>query len=95
VDGDEGVSWSAECDGVGKAAALEERALAMGADGVVLVALSNVDDTAFCCASELWFEATDLPLEALYYCHPGGVFCDVSGSWGSPSGPKSSALEVD
>jgi len=89
------VSWSAECDGVGKAAALEERALAVGTDGVVLVALSDVDDAALRCASELWFEATDLPLEAFYYCHPGSVFCDVSGGWRSPSGPESSALEVD
>jgi len=80
---------------MGKATALEERVLAVSADGVVLVALSDVDDTAFCCASELWFEATDLPSEALYYHHPGGVFCDVSGSRGSPSGPESSALEVD
>ena len=80
---------------MGKAVALEERAFAVGADGVVLVALSDVDDTAFCCVSELWFEATDLPLEVLYYRHPGGVFCDVSGGWGSPSGPESSALEVD
>src|SRR6266850_155756 len=83
-----------ECDGVGKAVALEERALAVGADSVVLVALSDVDDTAFCCASELWFEATDLPPEALYYRHPGGVFCDVSGGWRSLSGPESSVLRV-
>jgi len=80
---------------VGKAAALEERVLAVGADGVVLVALSNVDDAAFCCASELWFEATDLLLEALYYRCPGGVFCDVSGGRRSPSGPESSVLKVD
>jgi len=80
---------------MGKAAALEERALAVSADGIVLVALSDVDDTAFCCASKLWFEATDLPFEALYCRHPGGVFCDVSGGWRSPSGPESSALEVD
>jgi len=95
VDGDEGVSWSAECDGVGKAVALEERVLAVGADGVVLVALPYVDDAALCCASKLWFETTDLPLEALYYRCPGGVFCDVSGGRRSPSGPESSALEVD
>jgi len=75
--------------------ALEERALAVGADGVVLVALSDVDDAALCCASELWFEATDLPFEALYCCRPGSVFCNVSGSWRSPSSPESSALEVD
>ena len=67
----------------------------MGADGIVFVALSDVDDTAFCRASELWFEATDLLFEALYYRHPGGMFCDVSGSRRSPSNPKSSALEVD
>jgi len=84
-----------ECDGVGKAAALEERVLAVSADGIVLVALPYVDDAAFCCASELWFEAIDLPPEALYYCRPGSVFCDVSGGWRSPSGPESSALEVD
>jgi len=80
---------------VGKAVALEERAFAVDANGVVLVALSDVDDATFCCASELWFETTDLPLEALYYRHPGSVFCDVSGSRGSPSGPESSALEVN
>ena len=80
---------------MGKASALEERVLAMSADGIVLVALPYVDDAAFCCASELWFETTDLPLEAFYYCRPGGVFCDVSGGWRSPSGPESSALEVD
>jgi len=80
---------------MGKAMALEERAFAVDADGIILVALSDVDDATFCCVSELWFEATDLPLEALYYRHPGGVFYDVSGGRWSPSGPESLVLEVD
>ena len=67
----------------------------MNTDGVVLVALSDVDDATFCCASEVGFEPTDLPLEAFYRRHSGGVFCDVSGTRRFPNCRESPTLEVD
>ena len=78
-----------------QAAALEEGALAVNAAGIVLVALAYVDDTALCCASEIWFDPGKLPFEVFYYCHPGGVLCNISVCGWPPRGPKSSPLQID
>jgi len=89
------VNWGAQCDVVDEAAALEQGALAMNAACIVLAALPYVDDTTFCCASELGFEFVELPFEAFYCRHPGGVLCGICGVWRSPNGLDSSALEAD
>ena len=85
----------AQDDVVDQAAALEEGALAVNAAGIVLVALAYVDDTALCCASEIWFDPGKLPFEVFYCSHPGSVFYNVSICGWPPCSPKSSPLQID
>ena len=67
----------------------------MNAAAIVLAALAHVDDTTFCCASELWFNTGELPFE-VFYCHQGGgMFCGVSVSWWPPRSLKPSPLEIN
>ena len=95
MDGQEGAVWGTQGDVVDQTAALEEGALAVNTAGIVLVALAYVDDTALCCASEIWFDPGELPFEVFYCRHPGGVFCNVSICGWPPCGPKSSPLQID
>ena len=75
--------------------ALEEGALAVNAAAIVFAALAHVDDATFCCASESWFDAGELPFKVFYYCHPGSVLCNISVCGWLPRGPKSSPLQID
>ena len=95
MDGQEGVVQGVQSDVVDQTAALEEGALAVNAAGVILVALTYVDDAALCCASESWFDTSELPFEVFYHHHPGGMLCNISICGWPPHGPKSPALQVD
>jgi hypothetical protein len=82
-------------DVVDQTAALEEGALAVNTAAIVFAALAHVDDATFCCASESWFDAGELPFKVFYYCHPGGVLCNVSVCGWPPHSPKPPMLKVD
>jgi hypothetical protein len=95
VDGQEGVVRGMQGDAVDQTTALEEGTLTVNTAAIVFAALAHVDDPTFCCASELWFEAGELPFEVFYYRHPGGVLYNVSICGWPPCGPESPALHVD
>jgi hypothetical protein len=69
--------------------------LAVNAAGVVLVALAYVDDTALCCASEIWFDPGKLPFEVFYCRQGGGMLYDVSICGWPPRDSESSPLQID